>query len=76
MPERAAALAVDERTDPSLRRHALAALGGYVLANRALLSDADLGAIKAKVATLAGIGLPQPVLDNVKATVDTALASR
>jgi hypothetical protein len=76
LPERAAAIAADERADPSLRRRALAALGGYVLANRAQLSEAYLGAIKAKVATLAGVGLPQTVLDNVKATVETALASR
>lgn len=76
LPDKAAGIAADKAADPALRRHALAALGAYVVSNRAQLSGTDLAALKAKVATLDAADLPKPVADNVKATIDAALAGK
>jgi hypothetical protein len=76
LPELAASLAADRQEDAPLRRHALAAIGAYVLANRPYLTDQNLTTIKGRVAALAGASLPQSVSDNVEATIDAALAKR
>jgi hypothetical protein len=80
LPERAAKLAENQQEDKELRRHALAAIGAYVMANRTQLTDKDLTAIKERVATLVSAGLPpsitNQVLSNVETTIDAALARR
>jgi Common central domain of tyrosinase len=76
LPDAAGAIAADKAEAPALRQRALADLGAYVMANHTMLGKADLAVLKEKVTALDAADLPKPVADNVKATIDAALANK